>query len=241
MTMQIAICDDEIVLLPELTSMIEACFRKHRRTIDPHSFSTSADLLRQIRTGTRFSCYFLDIDIPECDGIALAEKIRMIHPDAKIIYVSARDERVFDTFRTQPLSFVRKSHFREELSNAVDMLIATLEPKPDTIIPFRDELNHETALNISRILYVEANQKYQRVVSLDGSELIRCTINDLEKTLVPHRFVRIHRGYIVNLRYIYRIDTKQITLDDKTILPLSRNRFKDVQQTFMDISRIAKE
>ncbi len=229
---RVAICDDEILLLPQLSSMVKSYFRSQNFETEPDTFASAQDLLHSLYHSPPHDIYFLDIDIPEQDGISLAEKIKDRNPDAYILFVSAREERVFDTFRIQPLAFVRKSNFAEDMKKAMKTLMEHLDKPADQMLDFQDELGHVIPLNLTRLMYIEANEKYQNLVSTDGTELIRCSISDLEKALVPHHFIRIHRGYLVNPQYIYRINTSDIILDGGQKLPLSRHRKKEVQSLF---------
>lgn len=236
----IAICDDEILLLPQLASVIKGLFLNHNLETNPDTFSSAAELLTHLYCSDSYDVYFLDIDIPEQDGLMLAEKIRIKNPKALILFVSAKEERVYETFRVQPLAFVRKSHFSRDIQGAMDTLIRHLQKPPDTMLTFYDELGHAVLLNLTRITYVEAKEKYQDIVSIDGHQMIRCSISDLEQALTPHHFIRIHRGYLVNYRYIYRIDANQIVLDNGQKLPLSRLRKKEVQLLFLKYARTSK-
>ncbi len=237
---KVAICDDEILLLPQLAAMIRRFFLTNNLEVKPDTFSSSAELLARLYRSECYDVYFLDIDIPEQDGITLAEKIKAKNPESLIVFVSAKEELVYDTFRVQPLAFVRKSCFSKDIKKAMETVMKHLKKPADTEITFYDELGHPILLNINRITYVEAKEKYQDIVSIDSHQMIRCAISDLENTLEPYRFIRIHRGYLVNFQYIYRIDTNHIILDDGQKLPLSRHRKKEVQRLFLEYARTKK-
>ena len=236
--LRVAVCDDEILLLPQLTAMIQNLFLKNDMEVQADSFSTSAALLQALYSRTDYDAYFLDIDIPELDGIALADRIMGADPEALIIFVSGRDDLILDTFRVRPLGFVRKSNFSEDLPKAMDSLLKHFEKPVDVIVPFRDELGHGLQLNLTRLMYVEAQEKYQKLVSIDREEMLRCSIQELENALSPHGVVRIHRSYLVNLRYVYRIDAAQVVLDSRQSLPMSRHRKKEIMQRFLEYSSL---
>ena len=80
-------------------------------------------------------------------------------------------------------------------------------------------------------------KKYQYIVGTDGRKLVRCTITKLERELTSYHFFRIHRGYLVNFRYVYRIDTGHVILDNGEKLPLSRHRRKEALQLFFGYIR----
>ena len=234
---RVAICDDEILLLPQLSSMIRGFFREYNLEARPDTFSAAADLLGRLYDSEPYDVYFLDIDIQGEDGIMLAEKIWMKQPNALLLFVSAREERDYDTFQVQPLAFVRKSSFSRDMKKAMETVKKQLKKPEDTEITLCDELGHPILINLTRTIYVEAKEKYQDIVGVNDHQMIRCSITVLENALVPHGFIRIHRGYLVNFRYIYRIDTSQIILDNGQRLPLSRYRKKEVQKRFVEYAR----
>lgn len=235
-----AICDDEILLLPQLASMIKELFYSHNFIVDPDTFSSASELLSHLYCADSYDVYFLDIDIPEQDGILLAEKIKMKNPEALIVFISAKEDRVYETFYVQPLAFVRKSHFTDDIKKAMATLVQHLKKPEDTIITFYDELGHAVPLNLTRITYIKAKEKYQDIVSIDNRQMVRCSISQLEDALTPYQFIRIHRGYLVNFRYIYRIDAKECILDSGEKLPLSRHRKKEIQCLFLEYARTSK-
>ena len=237
----IAICDDEILLLPQLTAVIRDSFNKAGNPVAAESFSTAASLLREIYAGKRYSVYFLDIDIPEQDGISLGEQIMEVQPDAILCFVSAREDMILDTFRVRPLAFVRKSRFSEDMDKALRVILGQIRKPEEKETLITDDLGHVHTLFLGRVIYVEAKDKYQNIVSVDGSDLLRIAIRQLEEALVPHHFVRIHRSYLVNLRYVYRIDASEIILDSRVTLPLSRHRRREIQEAFLAYTRKSRK
>jgi DNA-binding LytR/AlgR family response regulator len=59
---------------------------------------------------------------------------------------------------------------------------------------------------VDEICYFRAEDKYTRVVTADGDALIRKTIKELFEELDPESFWQVHRGTIVNLREIARVE-----------------------------------
>ena len=83
---------------------------------------------------------------------------------------------------------------------------------------------------VDRLDYAEAQDDYVSLHSEGKSYLKQQTLTDLESSLDPARFVRIHRSYLLNLDRLARIDTeggepKAVVLADGTRLPLSRSGY----------------
>ncbi len=233
-TFRIAICDDEILLLPHLSAMIRRYFTTQNLTCETVTFSSSTELSEQIRKNNFFDLYFLDIDIPELNGITLAEKIKQKDGNARIIYVSAKEDMVFQTFKTQPLAFVRKNCFSDDMTEAMNTIMKYLKRPQDTIVTLEDSLGHPVRIHVNRTIYIEAKDNYQYIISAGKQEMVRCSIAELEKALEPYRYIRVHRSYLVNYKYIRRINSDHILLDDGRSLPMSRLRKKEIRQLFME-------
>ena len=67
--------------------------------------------------GKKFDAIFLDIAMPEFDGLNLGMWLSEKCSETYIVYVLSRNELVYRTFRTRPFSFLRKSHLNKELSD----------------------------------------------------------------------------------------------------------------------------
>ena len=232
----IAICDDEILLLPYLSSAVRNAFRERGFPVAMHTFSASRDLLADVEEGTAYTVAFLDIDLPELDGIALAARLTALTPETVCVYVSAKEDRVFDALHTHPFAFVRKSCFQSDLDSAVGDIALRLAPPEDRLCPITDALGGPYPLNLDRTLYVEAQDKYLCVVRQDGRDLIRYTLSELERDLAGYRFLRTHKSYLVNYRFIHRLKAGQVVLTGGAALPLSRYRAAEVRQLFVAYS-----
>lgn len=238
--LSVVICDDEEILLPQLKSAIGTLFLSAGLETSVEAFSASRSIIERVCQGKRDDVYFLDIDIPDLDGISLGERILRVWPDALICFISAREDLVFETFRIRPLAFVRKSSFREDIKRAIHSIVHHLAIDTDEYLEVADELGHGQRLNLCRLLYIEAEEKYQKLVFLTEEQLIRSSSAAMEKALSGHGFVRIHRSYLVNLRFLYRIGNGEVILDSRQALPMSRHRKKAVQESFLAWSAYQK-
>lgn len=76
----------------------------------------------------------------------------------------------------------------------------------------------------------------------DGSSIeVRMSMEELEEKLREYDIIRTHKGYLVNLKYVQRIDKNSLTLKDRNNLSLnvSRDRMQLVKQTYMEYLRRA--
>jgi DNA-binding LytR/AlgR family response regulator len=89
-------------------------------------------------------------------------------------------------------------------------------------------------LNIRKLMYVKATGKYLDIYLTDRTFYIRYQISQLEEKLENHGFLRIHKSYLVNIRYIYLLEPGSVILENQQSLPVSRHRFHEVQQKLQD-------
>ena len=121
---RIALCDDEAVFRTLLRQKIEEAFSRCGENPVITETSSAAEL-DTFLGHTSFDLLFLDIDMPELDGISFGERLRARGILTDIIYVSNMEDRVYDIFRVHPWSFIRKSRFAEEIQGAAEEYIRT--------------------------------------------------------------------------------------------------------------------
>lgn len=148
---------------------------------------------------------FLDIAMPELDGMAVARRIGESARHPAIIFVTAFEGFAVEAFDLAAIDYVLKPVAPERLSRAIARvagLIASHEPaQPDGTpwaeefwVPHRSELIRIAACDIDRI---DAERDYMRLHVGTRSFLLHQTISALEQRLDPQRFIRLHRSTIV--------------------------------------------
>ncbi|HEV8284258.1 MAG TPA: LytTR family DNA-binding domain-containing protein [Chitinophagaceae bacterium] len=76
-------------------------------------------------------------------------------------------------------------------------------------------------LPFSDIIYVEAENKYIKIITENKPYLISATMSQIEKALPYNQFRRIHRSYIVSFLHISCFDYNVVYLENKQ-LPIGR-------------------
>lgn len=233
-----AICEDEKPVLKYIYHQLQAAFLSHHHEILFDCYLSGEELLNASSNGKKYQILFLDIEMPGINGIELCRKLRLIHPEALIVFISNREELVFQTFEVRPFAFIRKSHFKEELPVLIRNLEQEWNLNKELIIQIHEQNSTCVySFNINDIIYIEALAKTCRVVTSDSEQFIRYRLSDFETQLTKYGFLHPHRSYLVNFRYIFCIKKDTLLLDNKTELPLSRRRRLDIQQQFISLSQ----
>ncbi|MCD8022897.1 MAG: LytTR family DNA-binding domain-containing protein [Lachnospiraceae bacterium] len=229
--MNIAIFNDDPSILSELASLISSLFVPYDLSMVIETFSVLDELLERSLNSGFFDIYFLDIDASGADVIAVAKKIRHMNAEKSLlVYMSDRAEMVFEVLETQPMAFLRKQLFAEDIGPLVRWLCDHVSELSNTVITVCDETGHAVKIDYKSVLYVEAKEKYQDIAYVDGRQMLRCSMNTMEETLAPWGFFRVHRSYLVNLLYVRKMEPGCVVLENGTRLPVSRQRRKKTQE-----------
>jgi len=236
MKIKIALCDDDRKALPIIAGAAESTFLTYGIQTEVQKFNTGDALLKALEQ-THYQLILLDIEMPGLDGIAVGKRIRARGDDTKIVYVSEAESRVFESFLVQPLGFVRKSNFLNDIAAVVELYMKTTaqEQKGD----YLDFTTRSGILTLKsrQIRYIEGSRNYQYLyVDGRGDPIeIKMTMEKLESMAEPFGFIRIHKGYLVNYQYIQHLSSSEATLQDGTRLPIGRSKIGEVKMKYLSL------
>lgn len=233
----IALCDDDSIFRRSMGKTLAQCFASHGIAIHTEESGSARELLALL--GHRsVDLIFLDIDMPQTDGIALGQQLRALGCSTDIIYVSNLDERVYEIFSIHPWSYIRKSRFSQELPGVIGEYVRTLRQRTGQLI-LQNTDGQVRAFAPEDILYVEAAGKIQKLLPAGEAPpfLVRSALHDLEQKLIPVGFIRVHKGFLVNYRYIRKITSRSVILDNGAELPIGRDRLKQARESYLSLMK----
>ncbi len=222
----IAICDDEKVALELLGSSLRGALRTRNVDASIETFSRPRELLLRMQT-TSFDLLFLDIEMPGMTGLELAQRLRREGNLIDIIYISNREDLVFDALRTNPRGFIRKNRLIQDVSGVIDTYMAykKANEQPKTlIVRERDQVMY---LAIDKLQYIEGSGKTQmaHVLGKDAPMELHKSMQELEKD----------KGYLLNYRFIRRIGDNEVSLTSGEMLPISRRKYQEIRDAYMEL------
>lgn len=240
---RIGICDDNPMFAKNLEKIVKNAFSKHECTYDIQAFNDGIVLLSQ-NSLEPFDVLFLDIDMPKAGGFDIAKQLREAYSHCIIVFVTSHAELVFESMNYQPFNFIRKNcniPLEVSVSNIVGKLV--LHMRQDDTIVVDDQNLRKHSVYIRNILYIQGDNHYLlfKVINKSSVDTIRThgKLKDFEKLLTPNSFVRIHKSYLVNLKYITYINKKsnEVEVTGEISLPLSRNYKRDTEDKYIEYLR----
>lgn len=233
--LRIAICDDDELILKKLCEIIEENFERLSCDLKVSTFSNAYSLVDS-NCINRFDIIFLDIDMPKFNGIDAAMYIKYQNADTVIIFVTSKDDLVFDSLKAQPFRFLRKSKLLEEISAAITEIYKLFDTKA-YILNIKIE-SKEYQIDANSILYIESRRNDIIIHTVNHKEFkFRDSINKKDEEVKNYGFIRVHNAYLVNQKYIYSIKGDFVILKDKIEIPVSRSKKSFVQQKLLEYLR----
>ncbi len=168
----------------------------------------SADEAMAAIPATQPDLVFLDIEMPECDGFELLERIGPALPFA-IIFVTAHPQFALRAFEVGALDYLPKpfddQRFERVLARAKERLRA---PSAHRRLIIKNG-NTLEVVKFADIDWIEASDYYASVHVGTRSHMLRRSLADLELLLAAHGFCRIHRSCIVNLDRVRALEIRE--------------------------------
>ena len=236
--LKIAILDDDKTALMISTSAVEAFLKEKNAEYRLFSFSNPLNFLASAKE-EKFDLSFLDIDMPEMNGLNVANELTAISKYGQIIFLSQREDLVFECLKFHPFGFIRKSKLIDDFSLMMNQYFQTVSNNEsnETKIDFFDKTK-TYSFKIKDIVYIEGDRNYQKVVLKDkSSQNIRVPLGTLEEKLREYGFLRIHKGYLLNYLYIRSIESEEVYLTTGTSLPMAKKRKEEIMKQYLAISR----
>ena len=175
---------------------------------------------------------FLDIEMPECDGFELLERIGPA-PAFAIVFVTAHHQFALRAFEVGALDYLLKPFDDQRFARVLTRAKERLQTSSDTR---RFIIKNGSALDVVKftdIDWIEASDYYSTLHAGSKTYMLRRSLADLDALLATHGFSRIHRSAIVNLDRVSALEIREdgeyeVVLHDAKRLRMSRRYRKPI-------------
>lgn len=225
-----AICDDEPVMVQEITSQLSEYMNgEHITSYCVNSFSGGRSLLE---SKCDFDVIFLDIQMKRPNGMETAKMLRQRGNHSLLIFVTILKECVFDAFEVEAFDYLIKPLDSGHFKRTMGRIIKSLQQREAKSIVVQRGTSCEVIL-LEQILYCEVQGRKIYIHKNDGKIIdYYDKLEDLERR-VDGQFFRCHRSYLVNLKYVRGCNAGQVMLSQGDKIPVSRLRERDLTQALL--------
>lgn len=230
-SLRIAIVEDEEVAARRLARLVGEILDERRHRL--HHLSTLDSALAQM--GARpFDLLFLDLNLYGRDGFQLLRKA--VAQPFHTIVVSAHTDRAVEAFELGVLDFVAKPYSRVRLEKALHRALDGEQRSTGARVLALRKVGRVEWLPIDRVALLRGAGNYVEVVTEDGARHLHDKTLDRLAQLLPPRFQRVHRSYIVDTGRVRSCATLgggryRAELADGTRVPVSRSFIDALRRT----------
>lgn len=241
----IIIADDEEPAREELIYLLESS-----EEVDKVTAATGGmDAIKKVKELAP-DVLFLDMDMPDLNGLQVAEIVTEMNPQVKIVFSTAYDQYAIHAFKLRAFHYMLKPYDEEDIA----MVFRELRKiQPQNSAAAATALSQSASIKTSvklaleldegiryvspkDIVYISKEVKHVEVHLHDKGYIVSYTLSELEQKLEPYGFFRCHKSYLVNLAAISEMKTwvngaYNLLMEDagRSTIPVSRNYVKQLR------------
>ncbi len=228
---KIAICDDDIQVLEKMVSIVKDYFRIIDRTVWVAEYKSGARLLK---ANARFDIIFLDIEMPQMDGIETAQKLRNWDLNSKIIYVTNYSQYQKRAYKVHAFDYIDKPLQEKAIFGVLKEAIRYLDGAIKKQKYAFDTEEGIITLELDDIYYFEYLTKKVIINSAKGKYVSRYSLKELYEKIGNNSFELPHKSFIVNFLHIKGIKGFEIFMENGATIPLAQKRAVKFKEKFND-------
>ena len=174
-----------------------------------------------------FDFLFINVDISNLNNIQFIKKYLSIHNNTLVVIIDDNYDSLFNYGNLHFFDFVKKDSLYLGLTNSIKHIVSKINEQQH----FITNNNKSGIINIAcnEIIFCKS-QGHTCFIYTDSDtyQTTKYKLSMLEQFINSCDFYMINRSCLINWNYVYKIDDKNIVLKNKTILKISKNRYKNV-------------
>lgn len=234
-TIKIAVCDDEEQYTDMLVKHIELYGGEVGTEFYITVYNSGRKLIDDIKTDSKmYDIVFLDVEMPEINGLKIAEAIRQMSEDIVLFFVTGHEQYAREAYQVEALGYIVKPVAYNELKKLLRRAVIMVKYEHDNRKSGKNYIEvpvsgDKRIIDVRTIKYIEKNRN-QCILHFSDSEL-KCyeSLKKMYSRLDNELFVYSHQGYIVNFDEIKEVKENVICFGRNVEVPVSRRRYKEVK------------
>ena len=226
--MSIALVDDD----PLTLKLLKASFENIGLLVD--CFSSGTEFLGKTNRHA-YDLVILDIYMPGVTGMSIATELRSRGVKSPIIFLTSSTDHALEAFGVDATHYLLKPYTKDNFYVAMDKAMQSIISHKDDSIVLKVD-NEYRSIQVSQIVYCEAEDKYQRFyLDKDEKLLIRISGTELYKQLFEFEcFYRCGRAHIINLNFISKVTPNGVEFKNDIKISLPRAAVSGLRTAFFD-------
>ena len=218
------ICDDQPHACMQTESRINKYMETFKLNYEINVFNNGEALLK---FNKRIDILFLDIAMPDIDGIRAAEMINKKNDELILIFITGYTERFQHAFKVNAFRYLIKPVSLREFDEALsDALIRILSQRRIIV----DDEKREVLVSESKIVYIESIGDKSVVYTQDEGKLVSGkTLKYWSEVLSCAKFIQTHKSFLAAFEHIRSLDDSMLIMADGAEIPISSRNIRAVK------------
>ncbi|MGZ3496826.1 MAG: LytR/AlgR family response regulator transcription factor [Vulcanimicrobiaceae bacterium] len=234
------VVDDEALVRSELIYALKR-IASDVEVVEADDAHRALELLRT----QRFDVLFIDIRMPELDGLETVRILRQLPSAPSVVFVTAHDDHALEAFDLGAVDYLLKPVKSDRLAATLARVRAAqgapagqAEPPAARKLPV-DVDGRTVLLRVEDIRYCSMESRSVMVHTYDAAFRFRGTLADVRSRLDPYGFVQTHRGFLVNPEHVLEISpffagsyVVRVGNKERSQVPVSRSCVAQLRRVF---------
>lgn len=230
--LKIILCEDDANDREALRQMlVKLLFDKEEVIFE--CYEDGRDLVNVLETGRHIwaDLIFLDITMPGLDGMETARILRKHHVNSQIVFVTAREDMVYQGYEVHAFAYLLKSMVAEKLGPVIHSYLEEQKNQDRQYLMVTKKKRKER-IPLNEIKYLVSDRRKIKAIleSPNESTEFYMKLGDLEEHLGGAGFLRCHQSYLINTSHVLYQEEESIILTGGEKIPVSRRYQKEVDQ-----------
>lgn len=230
--MNIGLCDDNNEAMLLLSGLIEKAAKARNEKVNIDCYYTGQSIIEKCEI---YDAIFMDIEMPEINGIDVGREIKRINPSCILIMATAYEDKFKEAFKIEASRYLTKPYESSEVDETVEFIIKRADNSRMIEVYFQRNLCMIKSSDISYIRSINGDSEFYVKGKFFRKEV---PLSEMEKELKGSAFIRVHRSYLINMRLVEDYSDGVVNLGDVEI-PVASRRKKEFEKKFIlfDINR----
>lgn len=237
--MNIAVCEDDTREMEKTAGLLSEYGRLHPEfEIRIEKFMQPGQLCQRLENAEPFDLFFLDILMPEMNGIALGKYIRKYLPEVPLVYLTSSEDYALSSYEVYAYQYLLKPVTKEVLYPILERIFTGKKERDSQKWTVRTAKGLFT-VKLGDINYIEHLNRSVWYHTVDNTviksvSLRRSFGQETEELLTDRRFLKIAASYIINMDYIKAMGRNSFTMENEAVLTVSRQYLQECRQRYLD-------
>lgn len=230
--MKVAIVDDEASAREALEEGVRVFCAGRHVALETSLFADGASLLLQA-AAQRFDLVFLDIYMPEEDGLEIAARLRKLDENCLVVFCTSSAEHAVDSYRVRAFYYLLKPVAQAQLAEVLELACDTMKNR-SAYIEVKEGWSMVRLL-LRDIVYTDYFNHYIHIHTRTRVVKTHLSFAEFSPLLLGYpQFLCCYRNCIINMDAVRSMDQADFVMSNGDRVPIARAQRANLRQTYAD-------